>query len=160
MPNIKLESEIIRIFRESRGNYGTRKIKVKLEENNIVVSRRKIGQIMTKLGLTSNYIKHRPKQKKAKCNDDDCPNVLNREFKRDKSLDVVVSDLTYVKIAGTWHYICLIVDLWNREIVGFSAGRNKTAKLVYKAFESITYSLNRINVFHTDRGSEIGRAHV
>ena len=154
MPDIKLESEIMRIFRESRGNYGTRKIKVKLEEIGIVVSRRKIGQIMSKLGLISNYIKHRPKQKKTKCNDDDYPNILNREFDREKSLDVVVSDLTYVKVAGVWHYICLIVDLWNREIVGFSAGRNKTAELVYQAFESISYPLNRINIFHTDRGSE------
>lgn len=154
MPDIKLESEIMRIFRESRGNYGTRKIRVKLSKVGITASRRKIGQIMVKLGLVSNYIKHRPKQKKAKCNDDDYPNILNREFNREESLDIVVSDLTYVKIAGTWHYICLIVDLWNREIVGFSAGRNKTAELVYKAFESISYPLSRINIFHTDRGSE------
>lgn len=154
MPDIKLESEITRIFRESRGNYGARKVKVKLEEIGLTASRRKIGEIMTKLGLASNYIKHRPKQKKLKCNEDNCPNVLNREFNREKSLDVVVSDLTYVQVAGTWHYICLIVDLWNREIVGFSAGRNKTAELVYEAFESISYPLNRINIFHTDRGKE------
>ena len=154
MSDIKLESEIMRIFRESRGNYGARKIRIKLQEVGITASRRKIGQIMTKHNLVSNYIKHRPKQKKAKCNEDDYSNVLNREFNREKSLDVVVSDLTYVRVAGTWHYICLIVDLWNREIVGFSAGRNKTAELVYKAFESISYPLNRINIFHTDRGSE------
>lgn len=154
MPDIKLESEIMRIFRESRGNYGARKIRVKLQEAGLTVSRRKIGQIMAKLGLVSNYIKHKPKKKKTKCNNDDYPNILNREFNREKSLDVVVSDLTYVRAAGTWHYICLIVDLWNREIVGFSAGRNKTAELVYRAFESIHYPLNRINIFHTDRGSE------
>lgn len=46
MPDINLESEIIRIFRESRGNYGTRKIKIKLEEVGIIASRRIIGQIM------------------------------------------------------------------------------------------------------------------
>lgn len=109
---------------------------------------------MKKLGLISNYIKHRPKQKKTTCNNDDLPNILNREFNRDNPLDVAVSDLTYVRVAGVWNYICLIVDLWNREIVGFSAGRNKTAELVYKAFESINYPLNRINIFHTDRGSE------
>ena len=154
MPDIKLESEIMRIFRESRGNYGTRKIRIKLSEAGIIASRRKIGQIMHKIGLVSNYIKNRPKQKKMKCNEDDCPNILNREFNRKKSLDVIVSDLTYVKVAGVWHYICLIIDLWNREIVGFSAGKNKTAELVYEAFENIPYSLNRINIFHTDRGSE------
>lgn len=154
MPDLKLESEIKRIFRESRSNYGTRKIQAKLKEIGIATSRRKIGEIMTKHNLVSNYIKHRPKQGKAKCNDDDCPNILNREFNRDNSLDVVVSDLTYVRVAGTWNYVCLIVDLWNREIVGFAAGKNKTAELVYEAIGSISYNLNRINIFHTDRGNE------
>lgn len=154
LPDIRLESEVERIFKKSRRNYGTRKIRAELKKAGIIASRRKIGEIMAEHGLVSNYIKHRPKQKKVKCNEDDCPNVLNREFSRKKSLDVIVSDLTYVKVAGVWHYICLIVDLWNREIVGFSAGRRKTAELVYKAFESINYPLNRINIFHTDRGSE------
>lgn len=154
MPDIKLESEIKRIFKESRNNYGTRKIQAKLREIGITTSRRKIGEIMAKHNLVSNYIKHRPKQKKVKCNEDDCPNMLNREFNRDNSLDVVVSDLTYVRVAGEWNYVCLIVDLWNREIVGFAAGRNKTAELVYEAITTIPYNLNRINIFHTDRGNE------
>ena len=154
LPDIRLESEIIRIFRESRGNYGARKIKYKLAEVGVIASRRKIGRVMARLGLASNYIKHRPRQGRTRCSEDNYPNILNREFNRDKSLDVVVSDLTYVKVAGVWNYICLIVDLWNREIVGFSAGKNKTAELVYAAFENISYPLNRINIFHTDRGSE------
>ena len=154
MPDLKLESEIKRIFKESRSNYGTRKIQAKLKEIDITTSRRKIGEIMAKHNLVSNYIKHRPKQGKTKCNNDEYPNVLNREFNRDNSLDVVVSDLTYVKVAGTWNYVCLIVDLWNREIVGFAAGRSKTAELVYEAIGAIPYNLNRINIFHTDRGNE------
>ena len=154
MPDIVLEAKVKRIFKESRNNYGTRKIQVKLREEGLTISRRRIGDIMKKNNLVSNYIKHRPKTRRAKPNEDDCPNILDRRFNRDTSLDVVVSDLTYVSIAGTWHYICLIVDLWNREIVGFAAGRNKTAELVHAAFENIPYPLDEINIFHTDRGSE------
>ena len=46
------------------------------------------------------------------------------------------------------------MDLWNREIVGYVAGKNKTSELVYKAFSKIPYDLNKINIFHTDRGNE------
>lgn len=81
-------------------NYDTRKIQVELKKAGIITSRCKIGEIMTKRSLVSNYIKHRPKQKRVKCNNDDYPNILNREFNRDNSLDVVVSDLTYVRVAG------------------------------------------------------------
>lgn len=126
LPNLALEAKIRQIFNENRRAYGTRKIKCKLAEEGIVVSSRRIGQIMQKLGLVSCYIKHRPKQGKRKCNEDNCPNILSRKFDRDNTLDVVVSDLTYVSVAGKWHYICLLIDLWNREIIGWSVGRHKS----------------------------------
>lgn len=43
---------------------------------------------------------------------------------------------------------------WNREIVGYAAGKHKDAKIVYKAFSKIPYDLSRINIFQTDRGNE------
>lgn len=38
-------------------------------------------------------------------------------------------------MAGKWHYICLLINLFNREIVGYSAGPKKDAELVYEAFK-------------------------
>jgi putative transposase len=67
---------------------------------------------------------------------------------------VVVSDLTYVRVHTKWHYICTILDLYNREIIGYSSGPNKDAALVRKAFASIDGNLNEIALFHTDRGNE------
>ncbi len=52
---VTLENAVIRIFRESRNNYGTRKIKRQLERGGINASRHKIGQIMKKYALVSNY---------------------------------------------------------------------------------------------------------
>ena len=45
-------------------------------------------------------------------------------------------------------------DLFNREIIGYAAGKNKNAELVYKAFGTIKTNLNNINILHTDRGNE------
>ena len=150
----KLEEEIIRIFKKSRNNYGSRKIKVELKKIGYQVSLRKIRTLMKLNGLVSNYTIKQFKIHKSVCNEEKVENILNREFNRQKQLDVVVSDLTYVNVAGKWTYICLILDLWNREIVGYAAGKNKTSELVYKAFSKITYDLNKINIFHTDRGNE------
>ena len=44
--------------------------------------------------------------------------------------------------------------LFNREIIGYSAGRNKDAVLVSKAFSKVKVNLNHIKIFHTDRGNE------
>ena len=150
----KLEEEIIRIFKESRNNYGSRKIKVELKKIGYQISLRKIRTIMKLNGLVSNYTIKQFKVHKPVCNEEKVENLLNREFNRQKQLDVVVSDLTYVNVKGKWNYICLILDLWNREIVGYASGKNKTSELVYKAFSKIPYDLNKINIFHTDRGNE------
>lgn len=150
---IILENEILRIFKESKNNYGTRKIKKTLKRQVITASRRKIGEIMNKYGLVSSYTIKQFRIHKSKCNEDKNPNILNREFQRD-SLEAVVSDLTYVNVAGRWNYICVIMDLFNREIIGYAAGAKKDANLVYQAFLNCKYPLDKINIFHTDRGNE------
>ena len=69
-------------------------------------------------------------------------------------MKVIVSDLTYVNVAGKWNYICLMLDLYNREIVGYAAGKHNAADLVRKAITTIKQDLNKIEIFHTDRGNE------
>lgn len=149
-----LEQTIRDIFEQSHSVYGTRKIKQALTQQNVQVSRRKIGQIMQKHQLVSVYTKANYKPHTNSCNNANLPNLLDRSFIRKQRLDVVVSDLTYVRVSDTWQYICLMIDLWNREIIGWSVGEHKDANLVRNAFYQIPHRLNDINIFHTDRGNE------
>lgn len=48
----------------------------------------------------------------------------------------------------------MVIDLSNREIIGYSCGANKEASLVKKVFASIKGDLRKVEIFHTDRGSE------
>jgi len=69
-----------------------------------------------------------------------------------------VSDLTYVRVKQNWHYICVLIDLYNREIIGHSAGPKKNAALVHRAFSTVRYNLHELEMFHTDRGKEFDNA--
>ena len=109
---------------------------------------------MSKYGLVSNYTIKQFKVHKATCNNENVANIVNQEFDNRNHLEVVVSDLTYVNVRGKWNYICIILDIFNREIIGYAAGENKDAKLVYKAFTKVKFRLDEIEVFHTDRGNE------
>lgn len=109
---------------------------------------------MQQHGLVSNYTKKKHKSQSQGCNEALVPNILAQNFNREQALDVVVSDLTYVSVNGSWCYICLIADLWNREIIGWSVDRKKNANLVQEALYRIPYNLSHINVFHSDRGKE------
>ena len=152
--NTELENAIISIFRESKNNYGSRKIKIELKKLNIVASRRKIREIMKKYRLVSNYTVKQYKVHKTSCNEDKVDNIVKREFNDRDDLEIVVSDLTYVNVAGKWNYICLLINLFNREIVGYSAGAKKDASLVYDAFMNSNINLSKVKIFHTDRGNE------
>jgi putative transposase len=154
----ELVNKVIEIFRNSRGNYGTRKIKHELEKQEHRASRRKIGRIMKANGLVSVYTVAQYKPMKSKCNETKVANVLNRQFNEQDHRQVVVSDLTYVRVGITWHYICVLIDLFNREIIGFSAGARKDATLVKAAFYSVNGNLSEIDLFHTDRGNEFKNA--
>ena len=152
--NSTLENKVIEKFRGSRNNYGTRKIQVELNKEKIVASRHKIGEIMRKYGLVSSYTIKQYKVHRTSCNNDHTPNIVNRDFDDRTDLEVIVSDLTYVRVGNNWHYICLIINLYNRMIVGFSSGPHKTAQLVYDAFVNSTINLSKVSIFHTDRGNE------
>nr|WP_132282066.1 IS3 family transposase [Natranaerovirga hydrolytica] len=63
-----LENLIIEIFRKSKNNYRTRKIKKKLKEDDYIVSRKRIGRIMKKYGLVPSYTVKQFKIHKTSCN--------------------------------------------------------------------------------------------
>ena len=150
----ELENKIETIFHNNHDVYGTRKIKRELKEPDCQVSRRRIGRIMKKLGLVSKYTVAQFKPHKQKCNEDPIKNELNREFNGQAPYAVVVSDLTYVRVNYKWNYVCILVDLFNREIIGYSAGNHKDAQLVFDAFATVQTDLRNIQMFHSDRGSE------
>ena len=150
----ELPAAIIDIFKASRNNYGTRKIKCELAKLDIIASRRRIGRMMKQEGLVSTYTTALFHPQKDTCNESKMENVVNRKFDEQPYLNVVVSDLTYVRVGMSWNYICILVDLFNREIIGYSAGSHKTAKLVKQALMTVKGSLENINIFHTDRGNE------
>ena len=150
----ELSSEIAEIFKVSRNNYGTRKIKQELMKTGKQVSRRRIGRIMKREGLVSNYTTAQFKPRKDTCNESKTKNILNRQFDGQGYRDVVINDLTYVRAGRHWNYICVLVDLYNREIIGYSAGEHKTSELVKEAFQSVEGNLRDIRLFHTDRGNE------
>ena len=150
----EIEKHIIKIFHRSRNNYGTRKIKVELKNLGYQVSRRRIAGIMGENALVSNYTVAQYKVHNKGCNEAKVSNIVDRQFDDRAKLEVAVSDLTYVRVGGKWNYVCTLVDLSNREVIGYSAGPNKDASLIEKALLRCRYSLNDIMVFHSDRGRE------
>ncbi len=98
------------------------------------------------LKISRSIIYYKSKARKGK-------DVENRDFDSRENLEVVVSDLTYINVKGKWNYICVLLNLYNREIIGYAAGKNKDSELVINAFSRVKKALGNISIFHTDRGN-------
>ena len=150
-------------FEEGKGNYGARQIKTALAGKGTVMSRRKIARLMAEQNLVSVYGKPKytkPGTKNAGANKSGVSNLIGRQFSFWNEKQVIVSDLTYVKVGGKWCYVCALIDLFNREVVGWSVGESKTADLVLLAFAMSGIDWNRVMIFHTDRGMEFCAAKI
>lgn len=115
---------------------------------------------MKRRGLKSTYTIAYYKHHTSTSNEALTENLLKQEFLHREPLEAIVTDLTYLKAGKKWHYICLILDLFNREIIGYSCGEQKNSVLVKKAFSKISYSLTDVQVFHTDRGKEFDNLEI
>lgn len=108
--------------------YGACKIKVELIKQRYQVSQRRIARIMRHNGLVSVYTVNKYKVYATKVKEAEIVNEINREFNNRAYKEAVVSNLTYVRVNNKWYYICILLDLHNREIIGYICGPNKTAK--------------------------------
>lgn len=115
---------------------------------------------MRKHNLVSVYTTRKFRAQKSSVNNANIENVLDRKFKDKQELEVLVSDLTYVDVLGNWNYVCLVLDLFNREIVGHAVGEHKSAALVQEALSTIPYDCSKIQMFHTDRGKEFDNTDI
>ena len=98
----------------------------------------------------------KPKRKHSHKENDNCFNYLNQQFNPSSPNSVWASDFTYIKVNGSFHYLCVVMDLFSRKIIGWSISNLHDVELTIKAFEKAY--LNRGEpeyvLFHSDRGSE------
>lgn len=83
-------------------------------------------------------------------------NLVNRHFEVAKPNRVWSSDITYIATAEGWLYLCVVIDLYSRKVIGWAMSRRMKAKLVVQA---LLMALMRRRwprgvIFHSDRGCQ------
>jgi transposase InsO family protein len=52
-------------------------------------------------------------------------NHLNRQFSTEKPNQVYVGDITYISTQEGWLYLAVVIDLYSRQVVGWSMAERK-----------------------------------
>jgi putative transposase len=144
------------IHAETKGEYGWPRIWKELLARGIRVGKERVHKLM-KL----HCIKARGKRKFIATTDSNhslpvAPNLLDRKFTVGAPNKVWSSDITYVATDEGWLYLAVVIDLFSRQVVGWSMKPHMKTELVSDALRMAWFRRcpEEGLVFHSDRGSQ------
>lgn len=153
--NQRLLELIKKIWLKSGKTYGSPRIHQQLLREGETVSRPRVARLMRKEGIQSQI---RPKwvtTTNSKHQLPVAPNRLDQEFTAGRLGQVWVSDITYIPSNQGWLYLTTIMDLADRQILGWSLSEGMSAnETIIAAWKEALCrrSIQKELIFHSDRG--------
>lgn len=150
-----LAGEVARVFTASNGVFGYRKVHAQLADEGIVVCDRLVRDLMAEQGLESCH----PAPWRHLTQPDGtppAPDLIARDFTATRPGVRLVGDITQI---DTWEgpvFLATVIDLYNREVIGWAMAEHHRAELVCAAIVMARRNrrIRRRAVFHSDRGAE------
>ncbi len=120
------------------------------------MSERTIGRMLKKPGLHSKIARKYRHTTDSNHRLPTAPNLLDQQFTVTEPNKVWTTDITYIRTKEGWLYLCVMLDLFSRRIVGWQTSTRIDRQLVCDAFN---YALARQGyptglMIHSDQGSQ------
>lgn len=153
----KLKEEITSLYYLFNKQYGSLKITEELVKRGYKISSSRVAFYMSKMNL------YRKLNRKFKLTTDSkhnfyiSPNVVNREFYKDAISKLWVSDITYINTRVGFIYLTIIMDVYDRKIIGWALSDDLSTKNTTIPAWEMAISKREIQnqlIFHSDRGSQ------
>ncbi|MEZ5443059.1 MAG: IS3 family transposase [Lysobacterales bacterium] len=147
---------------QSRRSYGWPRIWQALRANGVRVGKRRVQVLMQQ-----HRIRARGKRRFKVTTDSQhrlsiAENLLDRQFTVDAPNKVWAGDITYIPTDEGWLYLAVVIDLFARQVVGWSLRADMTQSLVIDALRMAWFrrrpSATAGLLFHSDRGSQYASA--
>jgi putative transposase len=146
------------IHAQMHGSYGWPRIWKELLARGIRVGKERIQKLMQ---LHAIRAKGKRRLKVTTDSNHDLPispNLLDREFAVSEPDRVWVGDITYIATDEGWLFLAVVIDLFSRQVVGWSLRENMTREIVMDALHMAWFKHHPSKqaglIFHSDRGSQ------
>ncbi len=143
-------------WHESGKVYGYRKLHADLRESGESISLNRVERLAKLAGIKAQIgYKRRPGKYGGKpaivAN-----NRLDREFELAQPDKAWVTDITYIKTYEGWGYLCVVIDLFSRRVVGWAFGSRMTTDLALQALLMAVWRRKPKDqvLIHSDQGSQ------
>jgi putative transposase len=146
------------IHAETRGGYGWPRVWKELLARGVRVGKDRVQRLMQLHGIRA---KGKRRFKVTTDSGHDLPispNLLNREFTVTQPDKVWAGDITYIPTDEGWLFLAVVIDLFSRQVVGWSLRDDMTRDIVIDALRMAWFKRHPGKqaglIFHSDRGSQ------
>ena len=147
---------IVKCQQECKQTYGIRRVRRWIKRQvGKSINLKAILRIMRRLDLLAQIRRRRP-YTQYKQSIHKYANLLNRQFNQSMPNKFWATDITYIPTANGMLYMCAVIDLCGRYVLGYRIGNDMTASLVIDTIrdvlqqEKVTDGLT----LHSDQGSQ------
>ena len=145
--DLNLKSRIEEVL-ENNPSYGHKRIAIELKLN-----KKRIRRVMKKYNIRPRRSRGKPYKSKDKDKSEASPNLLLSLFPLYKN-HLWITDFTYLKWRNRWVFVCTVIDLYTREVLGISIKTNHSSLLVSEALLNALQTNSSPLLIHSDQGSE------
>lgn len=144
------------IHAELKGAYGSPRMIRELRERGFSAGKERVERLMRTHGIRA---RHKRRYKATTDSQHGLPvadNLLARDFTPTAPNQAWTSDITYLWTDEGWLYLAIVLDLFNREVVGWSLKPQMTAAIVTDALTMAWFRRRPAPglIHHSDRGSQ------
>ena len=146
---------IMQIDAEKHQTYGFRRMLHELARRGVKASAGLVRKLMRQLGVYGVQPRASKRTTIPAIDAADRPDWLCRNFTAEQPGQRLVGDITYLRTGEGWLYLATVIDLYNREVVGWSMAEHMRVELVSDAL-TMARTHGRVGegaVLHSDSGS-------
>jgi len=144
------------IHAELKGAYGSPRITKELRDRGFPASKERVERLMRENSIRARHKRRFKATTDSRHSLPVAPNRLDRDFTPTAPNQVWTADLTYIWTDEGWLYLAVVLDLFNREVVGWSIKPRMMADIVIDAL-TMAWFRKRPSpglIHHSDRGSQ------
>ncbi|MGO2509744.1 MAG: IS3 family transposase [Vibrio hibernica] len=152
----EFDAKVKDAFDNSKGRDGSRRIQKELSENGDSHNVKTIAASMKRQDLTPKAARKFKRTTDSKHKMPVAPNLLAQDFNATAPNQKWAGDITYLATSEGWLYLAVIIDLYSRQVIGWSMDTRMTAILVCDALSMALFrrGFPEEVIVHSDRGSQ------
>lgn len=160
LANGRLLARIRELHTASDGVLGMPRMHEQLAYEGEAASRNRVARLMAGDGLFGLPQRRRWGRKRSGVRPDHVRNHLERDFEALEPNTKWVTDITYIRTAECWLYLCVVLDLFSKRVVGWSMSTVQDRQLVLNAVLMALWQRSNREpvVLHSDRGTQFTSA--